>query len=48
MGKPKPVLFEPQNGVRQALLGVGAAYRTDGRLYLAINTNYGGQGKGIT
>jgi hypothetical protein len=46
--KPKPVSSEPQYGVLQTLLGVGAAHRTDGRLYLAINTKYGGQGEGIT
>jgi hypothetical protein len=46
--KPKPVSCEPQSGVQQALLGVSAAQRTDGLLYLAINTKYGGQGKGIT
>jgi hypothetical protein len=46
--KLKPVSCEAQYGVLQTLLGVGAAHRTDGRLYLAINTKYGGQGKGIT
>jgi hypothetical protein len=46
--KPKPVSCEPQYGVLQALLVVGAVHRTDGRLYLAINTKYGGQGEGIT
>ena len=46
--KPNPVSCEPQSGVLQALLGVGGVHRTDGQLYLAINTKYGGQGEGIT